>query len=397
MACTYCYQHNKTNNKMSIDTAKIAIDKILELDPNECSSLIIDFIGGEPLMEIDLIESITEYTISKLIDLHHPWLKYFRVSICSNGLLYNTPKVQHFFEQYYDWISLAITIDGNQMLHDKCRLDLQGNGTYQRILNNIYHYREHYHYLQETKMTVSTDNVNYLSEAVLNMIHENFRYIYVNCVFEKGWEYKHAIILYRELKKIADYLLENNLYNKYYIRYFNESNFCPLGEEDNANFCGGIMDKGYNRAIDYKGDVYPCIRYMNSSLNNRQKPLVIGNIFSDELKEEYQKNQSILTGITRRSQSTDECYYCPIASGCGWCSGYNYEEFGTPNKRATYICCTHQAASLANVYFLNKLYRKLGISQRFKMYLPKDKALNIIDESEYNYLLNLSKEDNNCD
>ena len=145
-------------------------------------------------------------------------------------------------------------------------------------------------------------------------------------------------------------------------------------------------------SIDYKGDIYPCIRYMESSLNGRQKPLVVGNIFQTEQNAEQIDNEKLLSNITRRSQSTDECFNCPIAEGCSWCSGYNYEEFGTPNKRATYICPMHQAASLANVYLLNKLYKKLNLNKHFKIYIPKDWALNIIDEQEYNMLLKLSQE-----
>ena len=146
-------------------------------------------------------------------------------------------------------------------------------------------------------------------------------------------------------------------------------------------------------AINYKGNMYPCIRYMDSSLNNKQKALNIGNIYTGYLiTEEEKENYNLISNITRRSQSTDECYYCPIGEGCSWCSAYNYEEFGTPNKRATYICCMHKARSLANVYYWNTLYKYLNIDKKFTMHLPKEEALKIIDEQEYNYLLNLSQE-----
>ena len=69
-------------------------------------------------------------------------------------------------------------------------------------------------------------------------------------------------------------------------------------------------------------------------------------------------NINLISNITRKSQSTEECFNCPIAAGCSWCSAYNYEQFGTPNKRATNICCMHKAASLANVYYWNKIYSK---------------------------------------
>ena len=95
----------------------------------------------------------------------------------------------------------------------------------------------------------------------------------------------------------------------------------------------------------------------------------------------------MLSNITRRSQSTDECFYCPVGSGCSWCSAYNYEEFGTPNKRATYICIMHKATSLANAYYYNKLYKTYNLSYRKPIYLPKDEAINIIGENEYNELI----------
>ena len=50
--------------------------------------LVIEFIGGEPLLEIDLVDKITDYFISELIRLRHPWATRFRLSICSNGTEY---------------------------------------------------------------------------------------------------------------------------------------------------------------------------------------------------------------------------------------------------------------------------------------------------------------------
>jgi len=104
--------------------------------------------------------------------------------------------------------------------------------------------------------------------------------------------------------------------------------------------------------------------------------------------DDAKQKREMLESITRRSQSTDECFYCPIASGCSWCSGFNYQEFGTPNKRSTRICPMHKARSLANVYFWNKKHIKEGSSERFIRHLPDEDALKIIDQKELD-LLNL--------
>lgn len=77
------------------------------------------------------------------------------------------------------------------------------------------------------------------------------------------------------------------------------------------------------------------------------------------------------------------------------CSAYNYQEFGTVDKRATYICEMHKARSLANVYYWNLLYQKNHEGKQFKMHCPEDWAVPIIGQEEYQFLLNLSggKED----
>jgi len=86
---------------MSFETAKKLIDKILTNDSlinnyiksEDAIGVVLEFIGGEPFLEVDLIDQIIDYFMEQCIILHHPWIDRFRVSICSNGVLYFTPKV----------------------------------------------------------------------------------------------------------------------------------------------------------------------------------------------------------------------------------------------------------------------------------------------------------------
>ena len=144
-------------------------------------------------------------------------------------------------------------------------------------------------------------------------------------------------------------------------------------------------------AFDPDGVAYPCLRYMPSSLGNDVPPIVIGSVEGIYVTDEQKHIKEYMDGITRRSQSTDECWNCPIAAGCSWCSAWNYQETGSVNKRSTNICVMHKARSLANVYYWNKWYRLNNIDKRFKMWLPKEEALRIIDEKEYAMLEELSK------
>ena len=95
----------------------------------------------------------------------------------------------------------------------------------------------------------------------------------------------------------------------------------PLEDSDTLNWCGGT---GAMMSFDYKGKINPCIRYMESSLGKEREPIVIGSINTNDNNEKYLKNLEDLKKITRQSQSTEECLTCPIAAGCGWCSGWNY-------------------------------------------------------------------------
>ena len=80
------------------------------------------FIGGEPLLEIDLIDYFMRYFRQKAVELNHRWAIHYMISISTNGILYNNPKVQQFIRKNQGRLSLTITIDGNKELHDSCRL-----------------------------------------------------------------------------------------------------------------------------------------------------------------------------------------------------------------------------------------------------------------------------------
>lgn len=384
LKCTYCYQNHKTKNVMNFQTAKIFIDKLLTdqyeyINSKNTVALYIEFIGGEPLMQIELIDQIWTYLLTRLIQLDHPWQYFIRGNIGTNGILYFQPKVQEFLKKYHNWFSFGISIDGNKELHDSCRIDLNNQGTYDRAVAAALHYKKTYGELPTIKMTLSPDNIHYTYNAVINLINLGYVDINLNCVYEKGWTDYHAKILYKEMLKISDYILENNLCEKIYISLFDENMFSPLPIEENNNWCGGAGDTML--AIDYKGDLFTCIRFMESSLNGKCEPLKIGNVLTGffttiQEKEAMQK----LTEPTRLSQSTEECINCPVAAGCAWCSGYNYEETGSVNKRVTYICKMHKARALANVYYWNKVYKKYNLNKEFKNYLNTDEIEKIIKE-----------------
>lgn len=396
LACTYCYQTHKQHNIMSFEIAKKTVDCLFDdnykidkyLDSSNLTGIVLEFIGGEPLLEIELIDKIADYFLKQAI-LHKSILaKHYRISLCSNGILYFEPNVQAFINKWRDKLSLSISIDGCKELHDMCRLFPNGDGSYDIAIKAAMAERAINHDLS-TKMTLAPANVSYLFKAVKNLVDVGYEQIFFNCVFEKGWEIEHAKDLYNQCKLVSDYLIP--LEKSPNISFFDDRICCPLSPEDNKNWCGGT---GLMLAVDYKGDFYPCLRYMESSIGNEVEPYIIGNVFDGIGKTQKTCDKiSCLDCITRRSQSTDECFNCKIAKGCAWCSAYNYQEFGTPNKRATYICIMHKARALANCYFWNKYFRYYNINKRFKLWLNDEECLKIIDKDELELLHQLEKED----
>ncbi|WOC33071.1 MULTISPECIES: radical SAM peptide maturase, CXXX-repeat target family [Caproicibacterium] len=395
LCCTYCYQTHKQHHVMDFNTAKEFIDMLLSdryayINTKNSPGIIIEFIGGEPFLAIDLISKISDYFIEQVVKQHHPWATKFMFSICSNGTLYFDPRVQGYIKKHLNHLSFSISVDGCKELHDACRVFPDGSGSYDMAIKAVNHFRSHFHGEMGSKMTLAPANIKYTAMAAENLVNLGYSQIFLNCVFEKGWTAEHAKILYQQLKKLADFLLGNNLENDIYLSIFEENLGHKMAETDNDNWCGGT---GCMIAADYKGDIFPCLRYMESSLGNAQPPMVIGTVQDGIMATQKQKDcVNCLRCITRRSQSTEDCFNCPIGQGCAWCSAYNYQEFGTANHRATYICEMHKARVLANVYFWNKKYQKHKENKVFRNNVPETWALRIIDKNELDMLNILAKE-----
>lgn len=396
LKCTYCYQINKSTHVMPLQVAKDFIDMLLKndentssyLDTRACDAVVIEFIGGEPFLEVELMDQIMQYFIKRCIEEDHPWQYNWRISISSNGVLYFEPKVQDFIKKYFQHLSLNISIDGNKQLHDACRVFPDGSGSYDKAIAGVRHYINVLHGYMESKMTLAPANIKYTCEAVKGLIDEGYQNINLNCIFEKGWSEQDATILYYQLKELADYILNNNLEDKVYISMFSEQLFHPKAIDDIQNHCGG---NGSMISVDWKGDIYPCIRYMESSLGPDLNPLIIGNVKTGIMTNAKCRNCVLaLKSVNRISKSTQECINCSIAEGCADCIAYNYQDSGGDfNTRATYICIMHKARCLGNTYYWNKLYRKQNLKQRFKLYLPNEECLKIIDYNELQILKDL--------
>lgn len=395
LKCSYCYQTHKGHAMMSKEVAKDAVDLLFKLyeenDENmvinkHTYGIILDMIGGEPFMNVDVMDYIVEYFIQQCCERDHIWLTNFRISISTNGLLYFEPKVQAFLDKYHSLISMNVTIDGPKDIHDLCRVDLGGTGSFDRAMaawNDWFLVKKHN--IPDTKVTIAPENLPKIGEIFDFFLSKGCTTIHANPIFEHKWTEEEAQLYYKLLIKLADRLLEVEGAES---SLFSDFKGEPVPESETNNYCGGTSAM---LAFDPQGLAYPCLRYMASSLSPERKPIVIGNVHGIYNTPEYKAIYDDMKKVTRQSQSTQECLDCPVASGCAWCSAENYNEFGTYNKRSTNICWMHRAEALAGVYYWNKYYRKHNMAKRKKMYLPVDIAMHLITLKEYNKLLLLSK------
>ncbi len=358
LACKYCYLVGKNDKeRMEWPVAQKAIDYILDhkYDFKE-RSVIWDFIGGEPFLEIDLIDRICDYIKLELFRRNHHWFNAYRFSFSTNGINYDSPKVQNFIAKNREHLSIGITIDGTREKHDHNRIWKGGGdrGSYDDVVKNIPLWLDQFPD-GATKVTISSADIPYIKDSVLHLFSLGIKNVNINVVFENVWREGDDILFEEQLTGLADEIINKGYYRDYYCSFFSETIGRPLDPAiDNNNWCGA----GRMLAVDAAGNFYPCTRFAAYSLRSK-KPVVIGNI-TDGIDTNLLRPFLALDRIT---QSPEKCLKCDVASGCAWCQGENYDTADTPTiyQRSTAICQMHKARVRANNYYwrsLNNTIRK---------------------------------------
>ena len=366
LACKYCYLVGKNQNgRMSIDTAKKAVDYILDNRNffNE-KNVFFEFIGGEPFLEIDMIDSLCDYIKTQMYLKKHPWFDNYMLEFTTNGINYDSEKVQNFIRKNKKHLEIAITIDGTKKKHDTNRIYKNtGRGSYDDVVRNIPLWVKQFPE-EATKVTLSSEDLPYICESILHLFHLGIHKVFMNCVFEDVWKDGDDDIFEEQLVKLADAMIDDELYVDYSCSVFDEKIGIP--NVDNKNWCGS----GKMLAIDSEGNFHPCNRFVDFSLREK-KPRIIGNV--DEGIDPNKVRPFVL--LDRETQSPEKCLKCEISKGCAWCQGENYDsaETDTIYQRSTAVCMMHKARVRANNYYWNKLYMHIQES---------GKERNIIDNSK---------------
>lgn len=384
LRCKYCYEINKRNITIPLEYAKKFIDIILT-DPDPVNltidddalfdtnlyqhGIVFDFIGGDSLMNVDILDDIFTYIEYKLNTTDNEnckiWRRKHRFSISSNGTLFINPKVAAFCKKWSPTLAVGVSIDGCPAIHDKNRIMLARGpngeelGSMQYILEGLDFWREVFpSEADTTKATMSRETIPYLYESLVYMhetlgltnILQNFIMEDAGCTDEDYIEFDN------QMRKCVEYTLEHC--DEMYWRMLDKITFADHHRSEGEDWnCKGQCGSGAMPCLGINGNIYPCFRWApHTQSKDNPEPMVVGNI-NDGLshKEVFKK---VRQGAYRCNCTREtKCINCEYESACSYCIGGCFAEF-QDFIRTTYICeITKIQCKWAKVYWneYNKL------------------------------------------
>ncbi len=352
LRCKYCYMYDKNSfNVMTFETAKEAIDAILTDDEYcDTDAVVWEFIGGEPTLEMELIDKISDYAKYKMFTENHKWFDIYCFNMSTNGITYHTDAVQNYIVKNKHHISMGMSVDGNKEKHDLQRVKLDGSGSYDDVVKNVPLWRKQFP-ISTSKATFASDDLIFLKDSIIHLWDIGIDNVAANIVFENVWKKGDDLIFEEQLKALADHIIDNKLWDRYSVRFFSASIGEPYTDADlDRNYCGA----GKMLAIDTEGNFFPCVRFLDFTLDKNESSRNIGNIKSGFNHDKMRP----FAELKLKNFIDEECLTCEVASGCAWCSGFCCDDTGTIFSRTKYNCLMHKANVRANEYYWDKYYKK---------------------------------------
>lgn len=359
LRCKYCYEINKRKRDIPLAYAKRFLDIMINEDSDpilagEASEgesyvkeayargLTLDFIGGDSLMNVDILDDIIKYMIYLLNTSNSPrallWRDNWRVSISSNGTLFGNPKVREFCEKYKDVLSLGVSIDGSPEIHDLNRIYPDGSGSIKTILEWWPWYQKTFPESScQTKATASRASIPYLYDSLVFM-HETLGLNYINHNFimeDTGLTEEDLAELNRQMEKCMKYVLEHRntlFWGMLGYTQFAQHHLSSGPSWNEQGYCGS----GSMPAVGVDGNIYPCFRFLPHTQTDVDGAMKVGDVFKGLYNKENFKN--VRSGAYRCNCTRDpKCRTCEYESACAYCIGGCFSEFGE-FRRTTYIC-----------------------------------------------------------
>jgi uncharacterized protein len=305
LACEYCFasggDFDMDKEFMTEETAKHAVDFLIEQSKGRIN-LEIDFFGGEPLMNFEVIKATVAYARS-LEETHN---KRFRFTMTTNAVLL-TPKMMDFINE--EMSNLVLSIDGRPTVNDAMRHTTSGKGSYtlikDKILTAVAMRGDKDYYVRATYTNKNLD----FSADVVHLAQLGIKNISEEPVVSSPDEpyairEEHLPRILEEYDKLVDVYLSyrgtDKAFNFFHFNLDLENEICIFKR---ISGCGAACDYV---AVAPNGDIYPCHQFVG-------KPdFVLGNLNDRVLDREIQSKFSDLTVLTKC-----ECSSCWARYFCG--------------------------------------------------------------------------------
>jgi sulfatase maturation enzyme AslB (radical SAM superfamily) len=299
---------------MSFETAKKVIDEIFNNIPPGFDSVEIDLIGGEPLLEFDLLKDIVQYTCST------PRKVKFLFYATTNGTVLDL-EMKEWFAAHKNCFVLGLSLDGQKDTHDYNR-----SNSFDRI--DIDFFRRHYPE-QGIKMT--------LSEYSLSHLAENIKYCHSLGFPEIGgvnlaegdfnWDSDEFIdVIITQLSDLVEFYVENDSL-KLNQMFDKKLSMCDVKNSNVDKWCGIGTSTVF---FDIDGRKYPC-------------PFVTPMTFNKSALASIMKTDFEDASCFVDNDCCNDCYIYPI---CPTCYGANYLVNSTFKQRDKRRCRIHKLIAL---------------------------------------------------
>lgn len=325
--CSYCFasqgKYHGERAVMSYDVGKRALDFLVE-NSGSRRNLEVDFFGGEPLMNFDVVKRLVEYARS----IEKEKNKNFRFTLTTNGLLIDDDVIDFCNREMSN---VVLSLDGRREVHDRYRVDYAGNGSWERIVpkfQKLVEARGGKNYYMRGTFTHA--NPDFL-EDIKQMLELGFTELSMEPVVCAPGDAEELIeadmpIVKEQYEKLAELMLERDAEGKpfTFYHYMIDLTGGPCIYK-RISGCGSGTEY---MAVTPWGDLYPCHQFVG------EEKFLLGNIWDGVTNKETQCDFASCNVYAR-----SECHDCWARLYCsGGCAANAYHATGSVRGVYKYGC-----------------------------------------------------------
>lgn len=327
LRCKYCFASTGDfgGGRKLLDeaTGKAAIDFLLENSKGR-HNLELDFFGGEPLMNMDVIKAVVTYARSKEAEYN----KNFRFTVTTNGILLDDEIADYLNSEMSN---IVLSIDGRKEVNDRMRPASNGKGSYDVILpkfQSLVEKRGHDQYY--VRGTFTKYNLDFAND-VISLSEAGFDQISVEPVVTDS-KYDYALTesdlpkVFAEYERLAQYIIEKKrkgeAINFFHFMIDLEQGPCAIKRLRGCG-CGNEYV-----AVTPEGDIYPCHQFVG--MTDWKMGTVWEGITNLQMKDDFAR-----TNVYTK----EDCMNCWAKFYCsGGCNANNLQYAGDVKKPYRLAC-----------------------------------------------------------